>query len=115
MNTSDVNEAIRQKYGQAAVRGHVPPEIKKSLELWAGCAAGALSEEEYREKLAQAGFDQVNIEATRVYNIDDARTFLSNRGTDVDNLAGQVGGKFISAFVRATKPVAVCCASSCCS
>jgi arsenite methyltransferase len=94
------------------VRGHVPAEIKKSLELWAGCVAGALSEEEYLEKLAKAGFGGLDIEATRVYNIEDARTFLSNRGLDVDDLARQVGGKFISAFVRATKPDAQCCAPS---
>jgi SAM-dependent methyltransferase len=86
------------------VRGHVPAEIKKSLELWAGCIAGALTEEEYLKKLAKAGFDSIEIEATRVYNVDDARTFLSNRGLNVDDPARQVGGKFISAFVRATKP-----------
>jgi arsenite methyltransferase len=97
------------------VRGHVPVEIKKSLELWAGCVAGALSEEEYLEKLAKAGFDNISIEATRVYKIDDARAFLSNKSLDVDDLARQVGGKFISAFVRATKPAAGCCAPSCCS
>jgi arsenite methyltransferase len=97
------------------VRGHVPAGIKKSLELWAGCVAGALSEKDYLEKLAKAGFDQISIEATRVYNIDDARVFLSNRGLDVDDLARQVGNKFISAFVRATKPAAGCCAPSCCS
>ena len=88
------------------VRGHVPAEIKKSVELWAGCVAGALSEEDYLEKLAKAGFDNIDIEATRVYNIDDARAFLSNRDIDVGELARQVGGKFISAFVRAIKPAA---------
>jgi len=97
------------------VRGYVPVEIKKSLELWAGCVAGALSEENYLEKLAKAGFENVDIEATRVYNMDDARAFLSNSGLDVDALARQVDGKFISAFVRATKPGAACCAPSCCS
>jgi arsenite methyltransferase len=97
------------------VRGRVPAEIKKSLELWAGCVAGALSEEDYLEKLAKAGFDNIDIEATRIYNVDDARAFLSNSGLDVDDLARQVEGKFISAFVRATKPAAACCASSCCS
>jgi arsenite methyltransferase len=74
-----------------------------------------LSEEEYREKLGKTGFDNVDIEATRIYNIDDARAFLSNRSLDVDGLAKQVGGKFISAFVRATKPAARCCAPGCCS
>jgi SAM-dependent methyltransferase len=97
------------------VRGHVPAEIEKSLELWAGCVAGALSEEDYLEKLAKAGFDNIDIEATRVYDIDDARAFLSNSGFDVDDLARKVGGKFISAFVRAVKPAARCCAPSCCS
>lgn len=96
------------------VRGNVPAEIKKSMELWAGCVAGALSEKDYLEKLAKAGFVNVDIEATRVYNIDDARAFLSNSGLDVDNLARQVEGKFISAFVRATKPGAACCAPGCC-
>jgi SAM-dependent methyltransferase len=97
------------------VRGNVPAEIKKSLELWAGCVAGALRDEDYLEKLAKAGFVNVDIEATRVYNIDDARAFLSNSGLDVDNLARQVESKFISAFVRATKPDAACCTPGCCS
>jgi hypothetical protein len=74
-----------------------------------------LSEEEYLEKLAKAGFDNIDIEATRVYNIDDARAFLSNSGLDVDDLAKQVEGKFISAFIRANKPAAACCAPGCCS
>jgi arsenite methyltransferase len=97
------------------VRGRVPAEIKKSLELWAGCVAGALSEEDYLEKLAKAGFDNIDIEATRVYNIDDARAFLSNSGLDVDDLAKQVEGKFISALIRANKPAAACCVPGCCS
>jgi arsenite methyltransferase len=69
----------------------VPAEIRTSLELWAGCVAGALSEEDYLEKLAKAGFDNIDIEATRVYNIDDARAFLSNSGLGVDDLARQLG------------------------
>jgi len=97
------------------VRGHVPAEIKKSMELWAGCVAGALSDDDYVAKLAKAGFENIDIEATRVYNIDDARAFLSNTGLHIDELAREVEGKFISAFVRATKPVAACCASGCCS
>jgi SAM-dependent methyltransferase len=97
------------------VRGYVPAEIKKSLELWAGCVAGALREEDYRKKPAKAGFGNIDIEATRVYNIDDARAFLSDSGLDVDDLARQAGGKFISAFVRATKPTAGCCTPGCCS
>jgi arsenite methyltransferase len=95
------------------VRGHVPAEIKKSLELWVGCVAGALSDDEYAEKLAN---DHIQIEATRVYSIDDARAFLSGQGLDVDALATEVEGKFISAFVRANKPAeAACCAPGCCS
>jgi arsenite methyltransferase len=97
------------------VRGHVPAEIKKSMELWAGCVAGALSDDDYVAKLAKAGFENIDIEATRVYNIDDARAFLYNTGLHIDELAREVEGKFISAFVRATKPVAACCASGCCS
>jgi arsenite methyltransferase len=97
------------------VRGSVPAEIKKSMELWVGCVAGALTDEEYRTKLAKAGFDHVEIEATRVYSIDDARAFLSGHGHDVDALLKQVEGKFISAFVRANKPEAACCAAGCCS
>ena len=87
------------------VRGNVPAEIKKNMELWVGCVAGALSDYEYVAKLAKAGFDNIDIEATRVYNIDDARVFLSNRGLDVEEIAKELDGKFISAFVRATKPV----------
>ena len=97
------------------VRGHVPVEIKKSIELWVGCVAGALTDEEYRAKLAKAGFDRIDIEATRVYSIDEARAFLSGHGHDVDALVMQVEGKFISAFVRANKPEATGCAPSCCS
>jgi arsenite methyltransferase len=98
------------------VRGHVPAEIKKSLELWVGCVAGALSDDEYAEKLTKAGFDHIQIEATRVYSIDDARAFLSGQGLDVDALATEVEGMFISAFVRANKPAeAMCCVPGCCS
>jgi len=97
------------------VRGKVPAEIKKNMELWVGCVAGALSDYDYVAKLAKAGFDNIDIEATRVYNVDDARAFLSNRGVDVDKLAKEVEGKFISAFVRANKPAAGCCAPGCCS
>src|SRR6516162_8535429 len=96
------------------VRGQVPAEIKKSLELWAGCVAGALSDYEYVEKLAKSGFEKIDIEATRVYDIGDARAFLSGRGINVDEFARALEGKFISAFVRASKPAAGCCASSGC-
>ena len=96
------------------VRGDVPAAIKKNMELWAGCVAGALSDYEYIAKLAKAGFDDIDIEPTRVYGIEDARTFLAGQGLDVESLAKEVEGKFISAFVRATKTSAACCAPGCC-
>ena len=86
------------------VRGDVPEAIKKSVELWCGCVAGALKDTEYQEKLAAAGFESIEIEPTRVYKIDEARAFLSAEGVDVDAVAPLVEGKFISAFVRAVKP-----------
>ena len=97
------------------VRGNVPAEIKKSMELWVGCVAGALSDYDYVAKLAKAGFDNIDIEPTRVYSIEDARAFLSGQGLEVDALAREVGDKFISAFVRANKPATTCCAPGCCS
>jgi arsenite methyltransferase len=96
------------------VRGEVPEEIRKSMELWVGCVAGALSETEYREKLTAAGFESVDIEVTRVYDVNDAREFLRTSGIDADVIAPQVRNKFISAFVRAQKPKANCCAPTCC-
>jgi arsenite methyltransferase len=86
------------------VRGEVPPEIRKSMELWVGCIAGALEEYEYRDKLFRVGFESIDIEATRVYKSDEARDFLANAGLDVDKVAPLIDGKFISAFVRAQKP-----------
>jgi arsenite methyltransferase len=91
------------------VRGHVPDAIKKNMELWVGCVAGALSDDEYLSKLAGAGFDNVGIEPTRVYSIEDARGFLAGRGINVDALVKEMEGKFISAFVRASKPATGCC------
>ena len=88
------------------VRGKVAAEIKKSLELWVGCVAGALSDYDYVAKLAKAGFNNIDIEPTRVYSIEDARAFLAGQGLDVDALAREVEGKFISAFIRANKPAA---------
>jgi arsenite methyltransferase len=97
------------------VRGKVPTEIKKSIKLWVSCVAGALSDYEYVEKLAKAGFEQIDIEPTRVYDINDARAFLSGRGITVHEFASQLEGKFISAFVRANKPPADRCASNGCN
>jgi arsenite methyltransferase len=88
------------------VRGEVPHEIRKSIELWVGCVAGALSDAEYKQKLKKAGFESIDIEATRVYDIKDAREFLQSSGVDADGIAPQVQDKFISAFVRAVKPSA---------
>jgi len=99
------------------VRGEVPREIRKSMELWVGCVAGALSETEYREKLAAAGFESVDIEATRVYDVNDAREFLCSSGIEADGIAAQVQDKFTSAFVRAVKPLQdrSCCGPTCCT
>ena len=85
------------------VRGEVPPAIRRSMELWAGCIAGALSESDYRAKLFAAGFTDVGVEVTRVYGGEDARVFLAGQGFD-DSVAGAVDGKFVSAFIRARKP-----------
>ena len=92
----------------------MPPEIRERVLLWVGCIAGALEEGDYRAKLTAAGFENVELEPTRVYRIDDARAFLSGQGIDVDAIAPQVDGKFMSAFVRARKP-APCCGPSCCA
>ncbi|MGA7903858.1 MAG: arsenite methyltransferase [Terrimicrobiaceae bacterium] len=98
------------------VRGHVSAEIKKNVELWVGCVAGALSDYDYVAILAKAGFDNINIQPTRVYSIGDARAFLTGRGVNVDSIVKEVEGKFMSAFIRASKPAAApCCAPSCCS
>jgi arsenite methyltransferase len=97
-------------------KGEMLPEIRQSVLLWVGCVAGALEENEYRAKLATAGFGQIDIEPTRVYRVEDARAFLSGRGIDVDAIAPQVDGKFFSAFVRAVKPAAgSCCGPTCCA
>ena len=97
-------------------RGEMLPEIRQSVLLWVGCVAGALVENEYRAKLASAGFETIEIEPTRIYRIEDAREFLSGRNIDVDAIAPQVDGKFMSAFVRAVKPQQKepCCGPTCC-
>lgn len=96
-------------------RGEMLPEIRKNVLLWVGCIAGALEENEYRAKLAFAGFDKIEIEPTRIYRIEDAREFLSGQNIDVDAIAPQVDGKFMSAFVRAVKPEPKkpCCGPTC--
>ncbi len=101
-------------------RGEVDAQVRQNMLLWVGCVAGALEENEYRDKLVSAGFEQVEIEPTRIYHVADAREFLSEKGLDVDALAPQVDGKFMSAFVRATKSQSAkstesCCAPGCCN
>ena len=86
-------------------RGVMPEEIRKNMLLWAGCVAGALEENEYRTKLAAAGFDEVGIEPTRIYQLDDTLSFLQDKGIDLEKIRPEVEGKFMSAFVRARKPV----------
>src|SRR5271157_1327359 len=102
-------------------RGTVPEQLRRDILLWAGCIAGALEENEYRLKLAVAGFEAISVEPTRIYKIDDAREFLSGKGVDVDAIAPLVDGKFMSAFMRAKKPgqsaaekATACCAPTCC-
>jgi arsenite methyltransferase len=85
-------------------RGEIPSEIRESMLLWVGCVAGALEEGEYRYKLASAGFEQIEIEPTRIYRVEDARAFLSEKELDVDAIAPLVDGKLMSAFMRAVKP-----------
>ena len=102
------------------VRGEVPVEVRRSMELWVGCVAGALEEGEFRALLTDAGFVKADIEPTRIYNVEDARVFLEEAGLDVDAFTEQIDGRFMAAFVRAAKPVTqnngdACCAPGCCS
>jgi arsenite methyltransferase len=88
-------------------KGEIPAPVKKSVELWIGCIAGALDEDEYVGKLQAAGFTDVTVEPTRIYGVEDARGFLASAGIDVDALGSEVDGKFRSAFIRAVKPAKV--------
>ena len=100
------------------VRGEdVPAAVRRSMELWVGCVAGALEEKSYRDKLAAAGFDKIDVEPTRVYRAADARQFLDEAGLSDEGTLAQIDGRFMSAFVRARKPLAArsCCGPTCCS
>jgi arsenite methyltransferase len=126
--SADKDRVLREAFrvlkpgGRVAVsdvvtRGEMLPEIRQSVLAWVGCIAGALEENEYRGKLAAAGFEQIEIEPTRIYRAEDAREFLAGQGIDVDVLAPQVDGKFLSAFIRAIKPAdgKSCCGPTCCA
>ncbi|MFZ0037546.1 MAG: arsenite methyltransferase [Candidatus Acidiferrales bacterium] len=100
-------------------RGEISPRIRESVLLWVGCVAGALDEKDYQRKLSNAGFENIEVEPTRIYRVEDAREFLSAKGIDVEAIAPQVDGRFMSAFIRAAKPKAAqtagtCCAPTCC-
>ncbi|HEY6292137.1 MAG TPA: arsenite methyltransferase [Terriglobia bacterium] len=107
----------RLAVSDVVTRGEIAPEIRRSVLLWVGCVAGALADDEYRNKLAAAGFEQIEIEPTRIYRAGDAREFLSSAGVDVEAMAPGVDDKFMSAFVRAVKPAdagaKACCGPAC--
>jgi len=123
--SADKDQVLREAFrvlkpgGRFAVsdvvtRGDVPADVRRNMLLWVGCIAGALQDSEYADKLTAVGFERVEIEPTRVYNIEDARGFLQGQGIDVEAVAPQVDGKFMSSFIRAVKPAA-CCAPGCCA
>jgi ubiquinone/menaquinone biosynthesis C-methylase UbiE len=97
------------------VRGAVPDAVRESMMLWVGCIAGALDEQDYHSRLIVAGFTEISFEPTRIYDVEDARQFLSTSGIDVDTIAAEVEGKFLSAFIRAVKPQVACCQPGCCT
>jgi len=124
--SADKSQVLREAFrvlkpgGRFAVsdivlRDDVPEAVRRSVSLWVGCIGGAMKDSEYTRKLGDAGFEGIDIEPTRIYRIEDARAFLTAEGIDVDAIAPQVDGKFMSAFVRATKPQKACCAPGCCN
>jgi len=125
--SADKDRVLREAYrvlkpggrlavSDVVVRGAVPGAVRQNMSLWVGCIAGALDEQDYVAKLVAAGFTQVELEPTRTYNVEDARQFLTEAGVDVDSIAPQVEGKFLSAFIRAVKPPTqtICCSPGCC-
>jgi SAM-dependent methyltransferase len=130
--SSDKDKVLREAFrvlkpggrfavSDVVVLGDMPEPVRRSMELWVGCIAGALRDYEYIAKLAKAGFDSIDIEPTRVYGIEDARQFLAGEGIDVDAISKEVAGKFMGAFIRAQKPSSStnsresCCGPTCCS
>jgi arsenite methyltransferase len=112
----------RMAVSDVVTRGAIPDEIRQKVLLWVGCIAGALDETDYRSKLKAAGFEQIEVEPTRIYRVADAREFLASAGVDVDAMASQVDEKFMSAFIRAVKPRSIsagdakaCCGPTCCN
>jgi SAM-dependent methyltransferase len=124
--SSDKDKVLREAFrvlkpgGRFAVsdvvtRGEILPEVRQNVLAWVGCIAGALDENDYKDKLTAAGFEQVEVEPTRIHRAEDARVFLAGQGIDVDKIAPQVDGKVVSAFIRAVKPAGSCCGPTCCN
>ncbi|MGB7844588.1 MAG: arsenite methyltransferase [Candidatus Acidiferrum sp.] len=106
----------RLAVSDVVIRGEVPAEVRRSMELWVGCMAGALQESEYRQKLQTAGFEAIDLEPTRIYQAEEAREFLIAAGLDADVVGPQIDNKFASAFIRGKKPVSgTCCGPTCCN
>ena len=107
----------RVAVSDVVTRGEIKPEIRQSILLWVGCIAGALDENDYRAKLTAAGFESVDVEPTRIYRAEEAKDILAAEGLDVEVVAAEVDGKFMSAFIRAVKPADMkpCCSPTCCN
>jgi arsenite methyltransferase len=106
----------RLAVSDVVIRGEVPAQVKRSMELWVGCMAGALQESEYRQKLQAAGFEAIDVEPTRIYQVEESRDFLIAAGLNVEEVGPQIADKFMSAFIRAKKPQpGSCCGPTCCN